>query len=245
MRSTRSTPQRRKAASSASSLSAREPVCEAAAFAAAAVRPALITMMGFVSALREEPKGRTAHRRSSPCRSGCYACVDRPPGDRSDRPARRPPSTDREESAEPDQLAKGPVQDRRTDGPTPAPAYGRQRMHDVQARFEFGGEFPRPLDRRAALPAAIDRTQSWVKSPNCAVASGSENAGEEFRKNGRRGRTRTCDPLLRRQMLYPPELRAPPVWILSLIVSSSLHSTTSAPPTPPKSTIVRPVYPYM
>jgi hypothetical protein len=26
--------------------------------------------------------------------------------------------------------------------------------------------------------------------------------------NGRRGRTRTCDPLLRRQMLYPPELRA-------------------------------------
>src|SRR6266849_10829973 len=25
---------------------------------------------------------------------------------------------------------------------------------------------------------------------------------------GRRGRTRTCDPLLRRQMLYPPELRA-------------------------------------
>ena len=25
---------------------------------------------------------------------------------------------------------------------------------------------------------------------------------------GRRGRTRTCDPLLRRQVLYPPELRA-------------------------------------
>ena len=25
--------------------------------------------------------------------------------------------------------------------------------------------------------------------------------------NGRGGRTRTCDPLLRRQMLYPPELR--------------------------------------
>jgi hypothetical protein len=28
--------------------------------------------------------------------------------------------------------------------------------------------------------------------------------------SGRRGRTRTCDPLLRRQMLYPPELRARP-----------------------------------
>jgi integrase len=27
--------------------------------------------------------------------------------------------------------------------------------------------------------------------------------------NGEPGRTRTCDPLLRRQMLYPPELRAP------------------------------------
>jgi hypothetical protein len=26
---------------------------------------------------------------------------------------------------------------------------------------------------------------------------------------GEPGRTRTCDPLLRRQMLYPPELRAP------------------------------------
>src|SRR5689334_18040817 len=30
----------------------------------------------------------------------------------------------------------------------------------------------------------------------------------ELLKNGRRGRTRTCDPLLRRQMLYPTELRA-------------------------------------
>ncbi len=29
-----------------------------------------------------------------------------------------------------------------------------------------------------------------------------------MKTNGRRGRTRTCDPLLRRQMLYPPELRA-------------------------------------
>ena len=31
---------------------------------------------------------------------------------------------------------------------------------------------------------------------------------EEHKKIGRRGRTRTGDPLLRRQMLYPPELRA-------------------------------------
>ena len=28
------------------------------------------------------------------------------------------------------------------------------------------------------------------------------------RSTSRPGRTRTCDPLLRRQMLYPPELRA-------------------------------------
>ena len=27
-------------------------------------------------------------------------------------------------------------------------------------------------------------------------------------RTSRPGRTRTCDPLLRRQMLYPPELRA-------------------------------------
>ena len=48
--STRSTPQRRNAASSTSSLPASDPVCEAAALAAASVRPALITMIGFCSA---------------------------------------------------------------------------------------------------------------------------------------------------------------------------------------------------
>ena len=50
MESTRSTPQRRNTASSTSSLPASAPVCDAAAFAAAAVRPALITMIGLVSA---------------------------------------------------------------------------------------------------------------------------------------------------------------------------------------------------
>ena len=50
IRSTRSTPQRRKAASSTSSLPVRLPVCEAAARAAASVRPALITMIGLVRA---------------------------------------------------------------------------------------------------------------------------------------------------------------------------------------------------
>ena len=48
--STRRTPQRRKAASRTSSLPASVPVCEAAALAAASVRPALITMIGLVSA---------------------------------------------------------------------------------------------------------------------------------------------------------------------------------------------------
>jgi hypothetical protein len=47
---TRSTPVRRKAASSTSSLPVRLPVCDAAAFAAASVRPALMTMIGLVSA---------------------------------------------------------------------------------------------------------------------------------------------------------------------------------------------------
>ena len=47
---TRSTPLRRKAASSTSSLPVSEPVCEAAALAAAAVRPGLMTMMGLFSA---------------------------------------------------------------------------------------------------------------------------------------------------------------------------------------------------
>ena len=47
---TRSTPLRRKAASSTSSLPVSEPVWEAAALAAAAVRPGLMTMMGLLSA---------------------------------------------------------------------------------------------------------------------------------------------------------------------------------------------------
>jgi hypothetical protein len=50
MVSTRRTPLRLKAASSTSSLPVREPVWEAAAWEAAAVRPALMTMMGFVRA---------------------------------------------------------------------------------------------------------------------------------------------------------------------------------------------------
>ena len=48
MLDTRSTPLRRKAASSTSSLPVRLPVWLAAAFAAASVRPGLMTIMGFV-----------------------------------------------------------------------------------------------------------------------------------------------------------------------------------------------------
>jgi hypothetical protein len=51
--------------------------------------------------------------------------------------------------------------------------------------------------------------------------------------NGRRGRTRTCDPLLRRQMLYPPELRARllnmgigPNYLLSVAVSTAVPRGT-------------------
>ena len=47
---TRSTPQRRKAASSTSSLPVSDPVCEAAALAPASVRPGLITMIGLLGA---------------------------------------------------------------------------------------------------------------------------------------------------------------------------------------------------
>ncbi len=47
---TRRTPQRRSAASNTSSLPVNAPVCELAAFDAAAVRPALITMIGLRSA---------------------------------------------------------------------------------------------------------------------------------------------------------------------------------------------------
>ena len=47
---TRRTPERRKAASNTSSLPVRAPVCEAAARDAASERPALITMIGLLSA---------------------------------------------------------------------------------------------------------------------------------------------------------------------------------------------------
>ncbi len=47
---TRSTPQRRKAASSTSSEPVNDPVWEAAARAAPSVRPGLMTMMGLASA---------------------------------------------------------------------------------------------------------------------------------------------------------------------------------------------------
>ena len=48
--STRNTPDRRKAASNTASLPDSDPVWEAAAWAAASVRPTLITMIGFCSA---------------------------------------------------------------------------------------------------------------------------------------------------------------------------------------------------
>ena len=50
IRSTRNTPQRRKAALSTSSLPVREPVCAVAARDAPLVRPGLMTMIGLLSA---------------------------------------------------------------------------------------------------------------------------------------------------------------------------------------------------
>jgi hypothetical protein len=50
IRPTRNTPQRRKAASSTSSLPVRDPVCATAAWDASSVRPGLMTMTGLVSA---------------------------------------------------------------------------------------------------------------------------------------------------------------------------------------------------
>ena len=46
-------------------------------------------------------------------------------------------------------------------------------------------------------------TQGWTDSP--LVFFGRPEPGRRFR--GRRGRDRTCDPQLRRLMLYPTELR--------------------------------------
>ena len=43
-----------------------------------------------------------------------------------------------------------------------------------------------------------------VSKPEAYVA----RVAFQYCATGRRGRTRTCDPLLRRQVLYPTELRA-------------------------------------
>jgi hypothetical protein len=69
---TRSTPQRRNAASSTSSEPAREPVCEAAALAACSERPALITMMGL---LRATSRAADRKLRASPIAS-MYSKID-------------------------------------------------------------------------------------------------------------------------------------------------------------------------
>ena len=98
--STRSTPQRRKAASSTSSLPVREPVCEAAACAAASVRPALMTMIGLVSAT-----SRAAERNDAGVADRLHVDDDalraagRRRGSRSGRPSRRRASSRRETKA--------------------------------------------------------------------------------------------------------------------------------------------------
>ena len=57
------TPLRLNAASRTSSLPVRAPVCEAAAFAAASVRPALMTMIGL---FRETSRAAERNERASP-----------------------------------------------------------------------------------------------------------------------------------------------------------------------------------
>jgi hypothetical protein len=82
---------------------------------------------------------------------------------------------------------------------------------------------PISFDKYAALPAAMllfwDRSYE-VPSPSnkcrrsfryakcCGKAMDRMAALKKNGLSGRRGGTRTHDPLLRRQMLYPPELRA-------------------------------------
>lgn len=46
-------------------------------------------------------------------------------------------------------------------------------------------------------------------------------------ESGRRGRTRTCDPLLRRQMLYPTELRAHAISVKRLADSRTSCETSA------------------
>ena len=68
IRSTRNTPQRRKAASSTSSLPVMDPVCATAAWDASSVRPVLMTMMGLVNATSRTAERNNPRRRSTPCR---------------------------------------------------------------------------------------------------------------------------------------------------------------------------------
>jgi hypothetical protein len=62
---------------------------------------------------------------------------------------------------------------------------------------------PRELARPAGLGTARGKRSAARRFPRTA---GGDHVAE---RRGAPGRTRTCDPRLRRPMLYPPELRAP------------------------------------
>jgi hypothetical protein len=68
-----------------------------------------------------------------------------------------------------------------------------------------------PLSCFSAVPSHVRILSLNEYLPEKDSASEGECGAKIHRnllKNGRTGRTRTCDPLLRRQMLYPPELRS-------------------------------------
>ena len=114
---TRSTPERRKAASSTSSLPVSAPVCEAAALAAAAVRPALMTMTGLLS------ETSRAADRNEPRVADRFHVDDDAVGARivaevvdQVAPVHVEHRADGDEGAEADVLAQAPVQHRRAQG---------------------------------------------------------------------------------------------------------------------------------
>src|SRR5215831_17740566 len=103
---TRRTPLRRKAASNTSSEPVSAPVCEAAALLAAAERPALMTMIGLVSATSRVADRLHVDHDGAGARVVTEVVDEIAPADVEHR-------AERDERAEPHALPQAPVEDRR------------------------------------------------------------------------------------------------------------------------------------
>ena len=103
------------------------------------------------------------------------------------------------------------------------------------------------LPRAMARPAGNTPRPSMAGAPSGPTCRSFENCSLQFSSNllrrllvppralGAPGRTRTCDPRLRRPMLYPAELRAQSANHISILTRLAVHPCTANRPDHPRS----------